>query len=103
VGVGKGKTNWIGDDSRADEDALARMGERAAAVKPAGWPDYVRGGIFDGTEQSEDPACGGRMRRSFALKRDLNRPMQPRSSDLTSQISKHRYQRASKRRSDIGA
>jgi len=33
------------------------------------------------------------MRRSFALRRDLNRPMQPRLSDLASQISKYRYGR----------
>jgi hypothetical protein len=58
------------------------MGEMVAAARPAGWPGDVRGGIFDGAEHSEYSACGGGMRRSFAPKRDLNRPMQPRFSDL---------------------
>ena len=61
---------------------MARMRERAAAAKPAGWPGDVRGGIFDGTRRREYPACGGEMRASFALRRDLNRPMQSRLSDL---------------------
>ena len=76
------KTNWIGDDSCADVRAPARMREMAAAARTVGWPGDVREGIFDGTEKIEYPACGGGMRRSFALKRALNRPMQPRSSDL---------------------
>jgi len=58
------------------------MGERVAAAKPAGWPGDVRRGIFDGTRKREYSACGGGMRRSFAPKRDLNRPIQPRLSDL---------------------
>jgi hypothetical protein len=47
-----------------------------------GSPGDVRGGIFDGMEQSGYPAFGGGMRRSFEHMLDLNRPMQPRSSDL---------------------
>jgi hypothetical protein len=82
-------TNCIGHDSRADERALTRMGQRGAAAKPAGWPGEVRGGIFDGAEQSEYPACGGEMRMSFAPKRDLNRPMQPRSSDLPRRFARN--------------
>jgi len=58
------------------------MWTRAAASKPVGLPGDVRGGIFDGTEQSEDPAFGGGMRRSFEHMLDLNRPMQPCLSDL---------------------
>src|SRR5271170_4394776 len=76
------KRSCIGRDSRADERALARMGEKAAAARPACWPGDVRDGIFDGTRKRKFPASGGGIRGSFALKRDLNRPMQPRSSDL---------------------
>jgi hypothetical protein len=54
--LGQGKNILIGVGFRADEDPLARMWTRAAASKPVGLPGDVRGGIFDGTEQSEDPA-----------------------------------------------
>jgi hypothetical protein len=91
-----GKPNCIGYDSRADERALARMGETVAAAKPVGWPGDVRKGILDGASGREYPAHGGRMRRSFSPKRDLNRPMRPRLPDLPGKCE------IQKRRSDLG-
>jgi hypothetical protein len=58
------------------------MGEWAAAARPVGWPGDVRGGIFDGPMGREYRAFGGTMLESFEHMLDLNRPIQPRSSDL---------------------
>jgi hypothetical protein len=72
------------------------MGETVAAAKPVGWPGDVRKGILDGASGREYPAHGGRMRRSFSPKRDLNRPMRPRLPDLPGKCE------IEKRRSDLG-
>jgi len=45
-------------------------------VKIVGWPGDDRSGILLMTKK-EFPACGGGMRRTFALKRALNRPHSP--------------------------
>jgi len=57
------------------------MGNRFGAAKTVGWPGDVRLGILP-PKKKEFSARGGGMRRSFAPKRALNRPMQPRLSDL---------------------
>jgi hypothetical protein len=59
---------------------LARIGNSFAAAKIAGWPGDGRGGIL--LLKKEYPACGGGMPRSFEHVLDLNRPSQPRMSDL---------------------
>ena len=48
--------------------APTRIGEGASAAKPFGRPGEVRGGILQ--PKKKFPACGGGMRRTFALKRD---------------------------------
>jgi hypothetical protein len=45
-----------------------RIGECVVAAKSAGWPGEVRGGILQ--PKKKFPACGGGMRRTFALRRD---------------------------------
>ena len=46
------------------------------------------------------PAFGGQMRRSFELRFDLNRPSQPRLSDLASELRQRRPHGHLARRSD---
>jgi hypothetical protein len=60
----------------------------AAAANVAGWPEKVPTFLLP---LKRDDCCLRRpLHRTFALKRDLNRPSQPRLSDLT--LNVHRIQ-----------
>ena len=60
--------------------ARTRIGEGAGAAKTVGWPGDVRCGTLP--TKKKFPAFGGGMLRNFELVLDLNRPSQPRLSDL---------------------